>query len=153
MRLLVILLTILLFLNILGFVLTNLDTRVGVTVWRTEYPDVPLFAVVVLSVVAGIVYAGVIAVAEGANLRLTNHRLRREIQKLETEMHYLRSQPTASSRAEPDAIGDGDAAPRPAIPSSRGARESAPASAPVYGGEDDWGPGSDDDVYTGGRAV
>jgi uncharacterized integral membrane protein len=148
MRLLVILLTILLFLNLLGFVLTNLETRVDVTVWKTQHPNVPLFAVVILAVLAGIVYAGVIAVAEGANLRLANRRLQREVQKLETELNYLRTQPVTSPRSEPDAIQD--------LSWKGGSRADAddeartpPASAPVYEAEGDL----DDDTYSGGRAV
>ena len=147
MRLLVILLTILLFLNLLGFVLTNLETRVDVTVWKTQHHNVPLFAVVILAVLAGIVYAGVIAVAEGANVRLVNHRLQREIQKIETELNYLRTQPVTSPRSEPDAIQD--------LSWKGGSRDAddeartPPASAPVYEAEGDL----DDDTYSGGRAV
>jgi uncharacterized integral membrane protein len=148
MRLLVILLTILLFLNLLGFVLTNLETRVDVTVWKTQHPNVPLFAVVILAVLAGIVYAGVIAVAEGANLRLANHRLQREVQKLETELNYLRTQPVTSPRSEPDAIQDLSFKGGNRADDDDEAR-TPPASAPVYEAEGDL----DDDTYSGGRAV
>src|SRR5512139_3664097 len=103
MRLLVTFLTLLHLVNILGFILTNLETRVEVTVWKTQHRDVSLLAVVMLSVLAGIVYAGVIAIAEGANLRMENRKLRREIQKLETELVYLRTErPRApAGRSEP----------------------------------------------------
>ncbi len=150
MRLLVILLTIVLVINILGFVLTNLDTKVSVTIWKSEHPDVSLFLVVLLSVVAGIVYASLIAVAEGANIRLENRRLRREIQKLETELNYLRTQPPTRPGVEPDALqeaeGKGAAGEAPEA-------GGAPASAPVYGPDDAWRPDPDDDSYSGGRAV
>jgi uncharacterized integral membrane protein len=153
MRLLVILLTILLFLNLLGFVLTNLETRVDVTVWKTQHHNVPLFAVVILAVLAGIVYAGVIAVAEGANLRLANHRLQREIQKLETELNYLRTQPVTSPRSEPDAIQDlswkGGSRTADADDQAR----TPPASAPVYEAEGAYDDDRGDDTYSGGRAV
>jgi len=153
MRLIVILLTILLFVNLLGFVLTNLETRIDVTVWKSPHHDVPLFAVVILSVLAGIVYAGAIAVAEGANLRLANHRLRREIQKLETEMNYVRTQPPGAPRAEPDAIHaprGPERAPRTEEDAEPG---TSPASAPVYEADDLFDDDRGDDTYSGGRAV
>jgi uncharacterized integral membrane protein len=153
MRLLVILLTILLFVNILGFVLTNLDTRIEVTVWKTQYRDVSLFAVVILSVLAGILYAGVIAVAEGANLRIENRRLHREIQKLETELVYLRTERPRARPGEAETSGEGAGAAARAE-AERPETADAPASAPVY---DTSGYGWDDDpgdgAYTGGRGV
>ncbi len=152
MRLLVILLTILLFLSLLGFVLTNLETRVDVTVWRTQHHNVPLFAVVILSVLAGIIYAGVIAVAEGANLRLANHRLRREVQKLETELNYVRTQPVTAPRAEPDALQNGSWRDRDR-PSEADDGGPPPASAPVYEAEGASGDDRGEDTYSGGRAV
>jgi uncharacterized integral membrane protein len=153
MRLIVILLTILLFVNFLGFVLTNLETRVDVTVWKSPHHDVPLFAVVSLSVLAGIVYVGAIALAEGANLRLANRRLRREIQKLDTELNYLRTQPPVAARAEPDAIQAPrrpEKAPREEADAEPG---TSPASAPVYEADDLFDDDRGDDTYSGGRAV
>ena len=154
MRLLVILMTILLLVNVLGFVLTNVDTRVELTVWKTQHRDVPLFAVVMLSVLAGIVYAGVIAIAEGANLRIENRRLRREIQKLDTELVYSRTERPKVSRPEPDALTE-TAGNRPQGREAAGPPDTnPPASAPVYdpggyGFDEESGDGS----YTGGRAV
>jgi len=153
MRLLVILLTILLFLNLLGFVLTNLETKVDVTVWKTLHRDVPLFAVVILSVLAGIVYAGIIAVAEGANLRIANHRLQRDIQKLETELNYLRTQPISSPRTEPDSIQDASWSPRPRDSEPEDDAGPPPASAPVYDTESAWEDERSDNGYTGGRTI
>lgn len=154
MRLLVIVLTILLLVNVLGFVLTNLETLVEVTVWNTQHRDVPLFAVVMLSVLAGIVYAGVIAVAEGANLRIENRRLRQEIQRIETEHLYLRAQSSRTAGAEPDAILDRDPEPGAGEAAGPGPAAETPASAPVYDAD---GYGWEDDPangpYSGGRAV
>ena len=153
MRLLVILLTILLFLNLLGFVLTNLETKVDVTVWKSRHDEVPLFAVVILSVLAGIVYAGVIAVAEGANLRLANHRLRREIQKLETELNYLRTQRLTLPRIEPDAIREAREPGSTTDPTASDEPGAPPASAPVYDADELWEDDRGDDTYSGGHAV
>ncbi len=154
MRLLVILLTIMLLVNILGFVLTNLETKVEVTVWKTQHRDVPLFAVVILSVLAGIVYSGVIAVAEGANLRFENHRLRRDLQKIEAELNYLRTQPVITGRrAEPDAIQEPSGPGGFRSPDANDEAGSPPASAPVYDAEAVWDDSRGDDPYSGGRAV
>lgn len=152
MRLLVGLMTVLLFLGILGFVLTNLDTRVGVTIWNTEYPEVPLFAVVILSILAGVVYAGVIAVAEGASIRLVNRRLGREARRLESELNYLRTQPEALQPREADAPGL-----QPETPddlAERVGEEAHVATAPVYDSDSgEWVTDPADDAYSGGRAV
>jgi uncharacterized integral membrane protein len=152
MRLLVILLTMLLLVNFIGFALTNLDTRVAVRVWKTDHDKVHLITVVFLSVLAGGVYVGAIGVAEGVRLRFENRRLLRDVQKLETELNFLRTQPMATSRAEPDAVGEERLS---MVTGSRAAVPAPPASAPVYGAEDsdrDDEPG-DDEPYTGGRAV
>src|SRR5262245_45624871 len=104
MRLLVIVLTFLLFVGIIGFVLTNLDTRVPVTIWKTQYHDLPLFLLGIVAVVVGICYAGIIGVAEGASIRLANRKLAREVQRLEVELNYLRTQPSSAPRSEPDTV-------------------------------------------------
>lgn len=149
MRLLVILMTLLLFFVILGFLLTNMGTQVPVKVWTTDFPDVRLHNIVLISIFAGIVYASVIAIVEGAKIRIANRKLGREIHRLETELNYLRTQPAAAPRSEPDALAS------PA--SSATQREPLDVlaevhpSAPVYGSEDSSDP--EDDAYSGGRAV
>jgi hypothetical protein len=128
---------------------SNVDTRVPVTVLTTLYEAVPLSVVVVVSIAFTAVLVGIGAVAEGTKDRLENRRLRRELHKLETEINYLRTQPASTvSTASP--------AESAQPPRSRTASdgEATPPSAPVYGNEDgDWSPDSDDDVYSGGRAV
>ena len=153
MRLVVIVMTFLLFVGIIGFVITNLDQKVTVTVWRTAYEELPLFLLVILAVFAGICYAGIIGVAEGTQIRLSNRALLREVARLETEINYLRTQPPPMPRPEPDAVPDAEI-----TPSTRDARPTPPllppvAAAPVYGTEEDWGQDEDDDPYSGGRAV
>ena len=151
MRVLSIVLTLVLLVCFLGFVVTNLDTRVGVTVWKTHHEDVSLHLVVILSLLAGALWVGIIGIGQGVQMWLVNRRLGREIQKLETELNYLRTQPVTH------ATGDADSSERrDASRSSTGgpdAREGGRAlpSAPVYGADDDGDP--DDDVYSGGRAV
>jgi uncharacterized integral membrane protein len=153
LRLLVILMTFLLFVGFIGFVMTNLDTRVPVTVWKTQHPDLPLFLVVIVAILAGICYAGIIGVAEGASARLANRKLRLEVHRLETELHYARQQPPTGSRPEPDAVHETAEGATEARSRTR-PKESTVPTAPVYGSDED-GTWSDDDedVYSGGRAV
>jgi hypothetical protein len=142
LRLLVILMTFLLFVGFIGFVMTNLDTRVPVTV-----------LVVIVAILAGICYAGIIGVAEGASARLANRKLRLEVHRLETELHYARQQPPTGSRPEPDAVHETAEGATEARSRTR-PKESTVPTAPVYGSDED-GTWSDDDedVYSGGRAV
>jgi uncharacterized integral membrane protein len=153
MRLLIIVLSILLIVGVFGFVFMNIGARVEVTLWNTHYPAVPLHLVILVSLLAGILYIGIIAVAEGVNLRLDRRRLAREVQRLEGELNYLRTQPAVASA--------GDAS-RPETEPLAGESEDedlaryAPdddratiPSAPVYGADDE----EDDDIYSGGRAV
>lgn len=152
MRLMVSFLTMLLFFGVLGFVLTNLDTKVAVKTWETVHTDVPLYGVVILAVLAGILYVAGIAVVEGAAIRLANRRLEREVRRLETELVYLRTQPSGAPRIEPDAVPAGGEASRPHADASPD--EGPIPNAPVYDAEgSDWAADPGDDAYSGGRAV
>jgi uncharacterized integral membrane protein len=129
------------------FAMTNLETRVAVTLWQTTYQDVPIWSIVFLSVLSGVIGVGIIAVVDGAFVRLKNRQLMREVRRLETELNFLRTQP-ASHRREPDAP-TGDAIDEPPLDDEEIERVGALASAPVYDPEE----ADDDDPYTGGRAV
>ena len=151
MRFLLIIVILALLLAILGFSITNLETLTTVTLWETTYRDVPLWSVVFLSALAGIVSVGIIGVVDGALVRLRNRRLSRELRRLETELNFVRTQPLAGRR-EPDLPGsagileDEDES-TPESESSEG--DPVLASAPVYHADD----ADEDDPYTGGRAV
>ena len=145
MRLVVTLLTFLLFAFVLGFVATNLETEVSIRVFEAAHEGVPLYLVVILAVFVGILYAGTIAVAEGAHIRLANRRLSRDVHKLETEVNYLRTQPR-TRRDIPTALPPGPRAERVEED------DAGLPSAPVYDSVDDE-PETDDEMYTGGRAV
>lgn len=152
MRLFQLLLFMFLLLAMLWFVIDNIDNRTGFTLMGKHYPDVALYFIVFGAVFAGILFVGLIAVVEGAHDRLANRKLKREIQKLETELNFLRTQPVGSPRREPDQLPDrsGQAAERTA---GQG-RDDVPASAPIYEpDQDSWDPDDDDDIYSGGRAV
>ena len=151
MRFLLIVVILAMLLALLGFSITNLETLTTVTLWQTTYHDVPLWSVVFLSALAGIVSVGVIGVVDGALVRLRNRQMAREIRRLETELNFVRTQPIPERR-EPDVAveaedfeGAAESEPMARAPET----DSVLASAPVYHGDD----ADDDDPYTGGRAV
>lgn len=148
MRFLLIIVILAMLLALLGFSATNIETLTTVTLWETTYRDVPLWSVVFLSALCGIVSVGIIGVVDGALVRLRNRRMERELRRLEAELNFLRTQPSAG-RLEPDlpvhvAIPDDDGE---LVADDR--REDVLVSAPVYGAVDE----DEDDPYTGGRAV
>lgn len=116
---------------LVSFALSNPDPRVeSIRFGNLRAESVPLALVVAISMLLGVAYAGLIAIAEGAAVRFKNRRLRREIQRLETENHFLRTQHADESRDEPDRV-----APEP-TPAPEPEEESEPRtkpSAPVYG--------------------
>ena len=93
MRFLLIVVILALVLAIVGFTATNIETLTAVTLWQTTYHDVPLWSVVFLSALAGVVSVGIIGVVDGALVRLRNRQMSRELQRLETELNFLRTQP------------------------------------------------------------
>jgi uncharacterized integral membrane protein len=154
MRLVLIVVIIALLLLILGFAMTNLETKVPITIWQSTYQNVPLWSVIFVAVLVGIVSVGIIGVVDGAFIRLRNRQLTKENRRLETELNWLRTQP-APGRLEPDVpIRGGDDEPA-AVGKDDEMQEAvglAPASAPVYQPDED--PGDEgDDPYSGGRAV
>jgi uncharacterized integral membrane protein len=151
MRIVLIAVILALLLALLGFSITNLETRVPVTLWQTTYQDVPVWSIVFLSVLSGVVGVGIIAVVDGAFVRLKNRQLARELRRVETELNFLRTQP-APVRREPDVPGDVESsadADRDAAADEETEARGELARAPVYHAEEV----DDEDPYTGGRAV
>ncbi len=153
MRFFFIVVVLLLVVGYIGFTVTNLGSMVSIKLWGTEYPDIPIWQVVIVSIGVGAALIGLLATVEGASIRFENRRLRKEIHKMERELNFLRTtQPSGERAPEPDAIEGSSTAALPAAPDA--ATLSEPASMPVYGEKDDWPPDNDDDdVYSGGRAV
>jgi len=153
MRFFFIVVVLLLVVGYIGFTVTNLGSMVSIKLWGTEYPDIPIWQVVIVSIGVGAALIGLLATVEGASIRFENRRLRKEIHKMERELNFLRTtQPTGKRAPEPDAIEGSSRAALPAVPLA--ASLSEPASMPVYGEKDDWPPDNDDDdTYSGGRAV
>lgn len=148
MRLLLVIVILALALGLITFSFVNAESRVSLTLFNTAYPAVRLLHVVFLSVLVGVIATAIIAVAEGTGTRLNNRRLRRDIRRLETELAYLRTQPsTASNTAD---VGTEE----PRSPAPPAEQPGVVPTAPVYGADVD-SPDTDpeDDMYTGGRAV
>ena len=153
MRFFFIVVVLLLVVGYIGFTVTNLGSVVSIKLWGAEYPDIPIWQVVIISIGVGAALIGLLATVEGASIRFENRRLRKNMRKMERELNFLRTtQPSGKRAPEPDAIEASSAAALPAAPVA--APLSEPASMPVYGEKDDWPPDNDDDdVYSGGRAV
>ena len=105
---------------LIGFLITNPGQRVDVTLGNTQYENTPLSLVAFFALTVGVAFTALVALIEGATIRLDNRRLRREIQRLETENQFLRSQPTAEPESEIPEVASIPTRPEP------------PASAPVY---------------------
>jgi uncharacterized membrane protein YciS (DUF1049 family) len=148
MRFLLIIVVLALVLAIIGFTVTNIETLTTITLWQTTYRDVPLWSVVFLSALAGVVSVGIIGVVDGALVRLRNRQMSRELHRLETELNFLRTQPSPARR-EPDLPGGPEIADDEAVAVEAADAKGVLASAPVYHADD----ADDDDPYTGGRAV
>ena len=138
--------------GLLFFAVTN-RAPVTVTLGQVDYP-MSAWELALGAFLVGAVLASIVAIVEGAAIRLDNRRLRREIHKMETELNFLRTQPPRPARPEPDALETAPEA-RAALPPAGGEKRPEPPSAPVYDTDpDDWPPESeDDDAYSGGRAV
>ena len=141
MRLLFGVMLVLLLIVLIGFTIMNPQT-VSITLWTTTYTDVALGVVVIVALLVGAVLTSIVAIFEGTAIRLANRRLRREIHRLETELHFVRTQPTERDEDEEASAASG-----------RDGATALPApSGPVYRAEDD-AVADDDDPYAGGQAV
>ncbi len=146
MRLLLPVARVVLALVMIGFGMSN-PQPVSVTLWTTTRPDVPLGQVVGVAIAFGALFALLIALVEGTVIRLANRRLRREIQRLETELNFARTQP---GRSTP--VSEPDESSAPAAAPAGTTRAAGLITRPVYGAESS-GPSEDDEAYSGGRAV
>ena len=116
----------------IAFLFLNDEELVTVNLGTAAYSDVRLSTVVLICVAIGAGLVGIIAVVEGAAIRLANHRLRRESRRLESELNILRAEapraddpPTATPTPEPIPLAG-----------SLEKKVEAVASAPVYSGDE-----------------
>jgi hypothetical protein len=124
---------------LVGFALSNLHAVVAEIRFgeAMRFENAPVMVVVTLAMLVGVIFTGVWALVEGASIRLDNRRLRRELQRLETENNFLRTQRGSAQRSEPDApptdaaLADDPRGPR-GEPERRAVEELLP-QAPAYG--------------------
>jgi uncharacterized integral membrane protein len=84
---------------LLLFVGINSSQKVRVNLFYLEPArEYPVSLVVVVSLILGACFAGVIGIVEGTKLRLQHHQLRTRVKRLEAEIQNLR---TASIGARP----------------------------------------------------
>jgi uncharacterized integral membrane protein len=77
---------------LLLFVGLNSSQRVQVNLFYLEpVQEYPVSLVVVVSLILGAFFAGVVGIVEGAKLRIQNHHLRNRVKRLEAEMQNLRT--------------------------------------------------------------
>ncbi|MEE8412844.1 MAG: LapA family protein, partial [Acidobacteriota bacterium] len=67
----------------IGFTVTNLGSVVSIKLWSSEYPDIPIWQVVIVSIGVGAALIGLLATVEGASIRFENRRLRKTMHKME----------------------------------------------------------------------
>ena len=84
---------------LLLFVGLNSSQRVQVNLFYLEpVKEYPVSLVVVVALILGAFFAGVIGIVEGTNLKLRNHQMRLKVRRLEAEIQSLQ---TGSLRPRP----------------------------------------------------
>lgn len=79
---------------LLLFVGLNSSQRVQVNLFYLEpVKEYPVSLVVVVALIVGAFFAGVIGIVEGTNLKLRNHQLRLKVRRLEVEIQNLQAGP------------------------------------------------------------
>lgn len=116
---------------LVAFLVLNDAEQVTIDLGTAVYPEVPVWIVVLLSLATGAGLVGIIAVAEGAAIRLANRKLRRELRALETEVNLLRTEPAGGPAPLVERP-----APRAAVPAAPERPAEHRPSAPVYGREE-----------------
>ena len=92
---------------LVGFVLADPGQRVTLTFGSKQFTDVALPIVLLVALTLGVAFTGVIALFEGAIIRLENRRLRKQLERIETENSFLRSQSGSIPPDDPPFYADG----------------------------------------------
>ena len=90
----------LLFFGAAFFVITLNGSPVDVEVFLHTFRQVPLSLVMIICLLVGIAFAALLSLLDGVRLRIQNHRLRRQIGRLELEI------PTQATCARADPFPD-----------------------------------------------
>ena len=89
----------LLFFGAAFFVITLNGSPVDVETFLHTFHKVPLSLVMIISLLVGITFAALLSLLDGIRLRIENHRLRRQVGRLELEIQQ--KAPPARPQSEP----------------------------------------------------
>jgi uncharacterized membrane protein YciS (DUF1049 family) len=91
----------LLFFGAIIFLMTLNGSPVDVDIFLYTFRQVPLSQVMVISLLAGIAFAALLSLLDGIRLRMLNHRLRRQVGRLELEIQRRTSPPAVQPAPTP----------------------------------------------------
>jgi uncharacterized integral membrane protein len=80
------------FLGLVLFLVILNHGAVDVNLLYRTYEQVPVAVVIVMSLLAGLIFASFISMIDGIRIRLQNRRLRKRVLRLEDELEELRRQ-------------------------------------------------------------
>lgn len=92
MRVLVALILAVIFILLVVFSLQNMEQQVTVRLLRWHSPPAALSWVVLLSILAGVAFTGLVSLIESIKLRVRSLQLSRRIRRLEAEVAALRNE-------------------------------------------------------------
>lgn len=81
----------LLIIIILGFAIQNQEQTVTVHILKWESPVIPLYLIVYLSFITGLITWLIVSSVKIVSLKGKNHSLQREIKKIKNELNRLRN--------------------------------------------------------------
>jgi len=81
----------LLIIIILGFAIQNQEQTVTVHILKWESPVIPLYLIVYLSFIVGLITWLIVSSVKIVSLKGKNHSLQREIKKIKNELNRLRN--------------------------------------------------------------
>ena len=91
------------------FLVTQNGTPVDVDILFLRFRQVPLSLLMTICLLLGIGFAALLSFLDGARMRLQNRRLRRQIERLESDIQQFGKQ---RSRKEPGETGPGASPPK-----------------------------------------
>ncbi len=134
MRIVALFLMVVLVASLGTYAILNVDERVDVNLPWTDLRGIPQIYLVLTALAVGVLFMGVLSLADGIRLRITNRRLQRERDLLRGELPMPMAPPAPEekpARRGPFRGGRGTPATRPAIPSA--GSSSSSDDPPPYG--------------------
>jgi uncharacterized integral membrane protein len=76
---------------VIGFAMQNTEQHVNVIFFRWQSIDLPLWVVMYLAFIAGMIFWLFVTIYRVIGLNYENHKCRKEISKLQAELYHLRN--------------------------------------------------------------